>query len=164
MRKLANEIVTLLILIAVMYLIGNAEPIREVKEIPDEVSDEFAEQRKNTIKGKKILDEEEVPENIKEEPEKKSTKINYIQFRYLQKAGHAPSTSIDTGEIILDINTAGIKALCKIKGVGKSTAKSIIRQRNATGYFSSIDELRSVKGIGEKKLATIKKLVTSLEH
>ena len=41
-----------------------------------------------------------------------------------------------------------------LDGVGENKAQKIVKYRERNGYFKSIDELRNVKGIGEK---TIKK-------
>lgn len=59
----------------------------------------------------------------------------------------------------LDINLADLDDLMQIKGIGKVTAQSIISYRDDYGYFYSLDELLNVSGIGEKKLADLKKFV-----
>ena len=59
----------------------------------------------------------------------------------------------------LDINLADLDDLMQIKGIGKVTAQNIINYRDDYGYFYSLDELLNVSGIGEKKLADLKKFV-----
>lgn len=59
----------------------------------------------------------------------------------------------------LDINLADLDDLMQIKGIGKVTAQNIINYRDDYGYFYSLDELLNVSGIGEKKLADLKKSV-----
>ncbi len=59
----------------------------------------------------------------------------------------------------VDINSADLTGLTAIPGIGKVIAQRIIDYRNAHGKFNNIEELRNVKGIGEKKLARIRQLV-----
>ncbi|VAW38482.1 hypothetical protein MNBD_DELTA02-381 [hydrothermal vent metagenome] len=57
----------------------------------------------------------------------------------------------------IDINTADAEGLSLLPGIGRGIAAKIIKQRAALGGFSSIDELRGVEGIGERRLAAIKR-------
>ena len=59
----------------------------------------------------------------------------------------------------ININTATEEKLCSIPGIGESTAKKIISYRNENGNFSSIEDLKNVSGIGNKKFEKIKKFV-----
>ena len=54
-----------------------------------------------------------------------------------------------------DINTATLKDLVKIKGIGKKTGGRILEKR-AVAPFKSMSEIRGMKGIGK---ATFDKLV-----
>lgn len=56
----------------------------------------------------------------------------------------------------VNINSASKKELCKIKGVGATTAKRIIEYRSANGSFSKIDDIMKVKSIGKGKFGKIK--------
>jgi competence protein ComEA len=56
----------------------------------------------------------------------------------------------------IDINSADIKTLTSIKGLGEKKAEAILEYRKANGKFKNIDELLNVKGIGKKLLGTIK--------
>ena len=56
----------------------------------------------------------------------------------------------------VDLNTAGEKALLGLPGVGPSTAKAILAYRAAHGKFRSVDDLLQVKGIGPKKLESLR--------
>ena len=47
----------------------------------------------------------------------------------------------------ININTAGLNQLARIKGISRNTAKHIIRYRRANGPFKSVDDLRNVKYI-----------------
>lgn len=72
------------------------------------------------------------------------------------------ATSIDPasrGERV-NLNTADEAALDTLPGVGPSTASSIISWREENGRFTSIEDLLSVDGIGDKTFAALKDLVT----
>lgn len=56
----------------------------------------------------------------------------------------------------VNINTATVKELQTVKGIGEKTAKAIVQYRKKHGKFSSIADLENVKGIGEKKLKKMK--------
>ena len=56
----------------------------------------------------------------------------------------------------ININVADASALQTINGVGESLANKIINYRQKNGKFKSIDDLKNVSGIGEKKFEDIK--------
>ncbi len=56
----------------------------------------------------------------------------------------------------ININTASTTDLEKISGIGPSLAQKIISYRNSNGKFESIDDLKNVSGIGQKKFESIK--------
>lgn len=56
----------------------------------------------------------------------------------------------------LDINTATKAEFVKIKGIGAKKAERIIAYRSEHGKFNSVDELKNVKGIGNKIIEIIK--------
>lgn len=60
---------------------------------------------------------------------------------------------------LVDLNTATLDALDGLPGVGPSTAQAILDYRQEHGRFRSVDELLEVRGIGEAKLAAIRKRV-----
>ena len=60
----------------------------------------------------------------------------------------------------IDINTASSIELESIPGIGQVTATRIIDYRNQHGKFSSIQELKQVKGIGDKKAKVISQHIT----
>jgi len=60
----------------------------------------------------------------------------------------------------ININSADVSQLESLPGIGPSTAKAIVDQREANGPFKSIEALKDVKGIGDKKFDAIKNLIT----
>lgn len=63
-------------------------------------------------------------------------------------------------EMLLDINAATETELTTLPGIGKVTAERIVAFRTEQGPFRSVDDLKMVKGVGEKVLAKIRPLVT----
>ncbi len=59
----------------------------------------------------------------------------------------------------INLNTANIELLIKLPGIGKKTADKVIELRKRLRKFSSIEQLLLVKGIGDTKLAKIKKYI-----
>lgn len=56
----------------------------------------------------------------------------------------------------VNINTATQDELVSVKGIGPGKAKAIIDYRTKNGPFKSLDDLKGVKGFGEKTLAKLK--------
>jgi competence protein ComEA len=57
----------------------------------------------------------------------------------------------------VDINSADARTLADaLTGIGPERAEAIVDYRDAHGPFKSVDELISVKGIGEKTLENIR--------
>jgi competence protein ComEA len=48
----------------------------------------------------------------------------------------------------VNINTAGVKELMKLEGVGRQVAQRIVEYRDAHGPFKKPEELRKVEGVG----------------
>ena len=57
---------------------------------------------------------------------------------------------------IVNINTATAAELTTLPGIGEATAAEIVRDREANGAFTSVEDLMRVSGIGEKKFAKFK--------
>lgn len=69
-------------------------------------------------------------------------------------AGTAGEPSAAAG--LVNVNTAGVAELVSLDGVGEATAEKIIAEREANGPFETIDDLKRVSGIGDKKLAALR--------
>jgi competence protein ComEA len=62
--------------------------------------------------------------------------------------------------IPLDLNRVSMGDLCLIPGIGESLAQEVIAYRQRRRGFRSVEELRNVRGIGEKKWKAIKNFLT----
>ena len=58
--------------------------------------------------------------------------------------------------IPLDLNRVSPEDLRFIPGIGESLAQEIITYRERRKGFGSVDELKNVRGIGEKKFRILK--------
>ena len=56
----------------------------------------------------------------------------------------------------ININTAGIDELVQIPGIGPAYSKKIIEYRKKYNGFRTIEEIKQIKGIGEKKFAKMR--------
>lgn len=59
----------------------------------------------------------------------------------------------------LDINKARLEDLMELPGIGETLAQRMVEYRKSHGKFRSVDELRKVRGIGEKRMAQLRPLV-----
>lgn len=60
----------------------------------------------------------------------------------------------------IDINTASESDLDKLPGVGPAKAKAIVEDRQKNGPFKSVEDLKRVKGIGDKTFDELKGQIT----
>lgn len=67
--------------------------------------------------------------------------------------------SINSG--IVNINTASLKELITLTGIGESKANAIIEYRTKNGKFKTIDDIKKVSGIGSSLFEKIKNNITT---
>lgn len=60
----------------------------------------------------------------------------------------------------LDINKATLSELVTIPGVGEKLASDIIDYRKSHAGFETIEELKQIKGIKDKKLEQLRRYIT----
>ncbi len=60
----------------------------------------------------------------------------------------------------ININRATEEELILLPGIGPALAKRIFEFRKTNGWFPKIEDLKKVKGIGEKKLKKMKPYIT----
>jgi len=59
----------------------------------------------------------------------------------------------------VNINSATLEELAALPGIGESKAKAIVEYRGAEP-FKTVDDLKKVKGIGDKMLETLRPDIT----
>ncbi len=138
---------------------------RENQKIEDSVEVESQEKREN-LEGSKKAKKEENPEIGKEESQEESQEESKEESKAeIGVDGEKKVAGIEDGqggiqqkrkEKKININTATEQELESLKGIGPATAKNIIRYREEYGGFSSIEEIKNVKRIGEKIFEKIK--------
>ena len=70
----------------------------------------------------------------------------------------AASPGTATGKV--NINTADAATLDTLPGIGASTAAKIVADREANGPFKTIEDLKRVSGIGDKKFTQLEGCIT----
>ena len=68
-------------------------------------------------------------------------------------------THLDVYKRQIDLNRATAAELDALPGVGPSTAEKIGADREANGPFRTVEDLKRVSGIGDKKFADLADLV-----
>ncbi|MBW1804566.1 MAG: helix-hairpin-helix domain-containing protein [Deltaproteobacteria bacterium] len=59
----------------------------------------------------------------------------------------------------MDINKAGLDQLVTLPGIGPKTAEKIMQYRQENGKFKDPEDLKKVRGIGEKNFEKIRPLI-----
>ena len=110
--------------------------IRDVDPVPQSLSFEEVET------GTRIVVAKETPDGIK------------------VKSGRMEARKLLVFSIPLDLNRASLEDLSLIPGIGDALAKEIIAYRDKKVAFRSIQELKEVKGMGQKKWEKVYPYVT----
>jgi competence protein ComEA len=105
--------------------------------------------------GDKIVVPKKAPQNSSEEEETAEFQPSYPEN---QSQASASSQPVQTKKI--NINTASASELEALPGIGPVLAQRIVDYRTQKGGFKSIEELKEVSGIGDKKFEAIKDLIT----
>ena len=88
------------------------------------------------------------------------TIVKESQDQIKVKLGRMEARKLLVFSIPLDLNRASMEDLCLIPGIGESLACEIVTYRERRKGFRSVDELKNVKGIGEKKWSDLKRYFT----
>lgn len=73
-----------------------------------------------------------------------------------QAAGSAGGEAGAAGGTRVSLATATVEQLDQLDGIGPTLARRIVEYRQQHGGFRSIEELKEVDGIGDKRFATLK--------
>jgi competence protein ComEA len=74
--------------------------------------------------------------------------------------GDAPAASGAAPAGPVDLNAATVQQLDALPGVGPVMAQRILDWRTRNGRFTRVEQLRDVEGIGERRFAQLRELVT----
>jgi competence protein ComEA len=77
------------------------------------------------------------------------------------RIGRMAANKLLVFSIPLNLNHVSVEDLCLIPGIGESLAKEMIAHRERRKGFRSIEELKNVRGIGEKKYQNLKGFFTT---
>lgn len=69
------------------------------------------------------------------------------------------SSSSDISGLV-NLNTASLSQLDSLDGIGPTYAQRIIDYRESNGAFTTIDQIKNIKGIGDKTFEKIKDKIT----
>jgi len=64
-------------------------------------------------------------------------------------------------ELVVNINTAPPEELELLPGIGGSIAQKIIEYRDQNGSFKTIEDIKNISGIGDKKFEDMKKYIVT---
>jgi comEA protein len=121
-----------IIFLIVILLIGSGVTLYK-KYHPDFAPELLLKENRNT--EKKVL-----------EPAKSSNVPENISLKITDKK--------------INFNRATLQELDSLPGIGEELGKRILVYRESKGNFSSIEELKKIKGIGQKTFEKLKNLVT----
>ncbi len=76
---------------------------------------------------------------------------------HVPRRGQPPNGAPSTGKV--NINTASAAELEKLPGIGPTLAQRIVEYREKNGPFRKVEDLRKVKGIGERKFRELRERV-----
>ncbi|HEV8436667.1 MAG TPA: ComEA family DNA-binding protein [Methylomirabilota bacterium] len=146
----------LLLVLAALFLIGLG--VREWRAGFPETADRLER-----------FDREETPAPLLPAPRVESRPVSALPSTKMAGTNGAlaraeprgsPASSIPTDPRPLDLNRATVAELARLPGVGPGLAQRILDERERRGRFDSPEALRQVVGLGPKKLAAIRELVT----
>ncbi len=87
----------------------------------------------------------------------------FIGLSYFKKISPISNVKIVESEdsyIVININEAMPEQLERLPGIGPVLAQDIVSYREEVGRFRRPQEIKNIKGIGDKKFEKIKDLIT----
>lgn len=85
------------------------------------------------------------------------SKINLVEQVKERTTIRIPyKTNNNNQSSLININTAGLSELTKLPRIGEAKAKAIINYRDEKGYFSNVEDIKNVPGIGQEIFSAIK--------
>lgn len=74
-------------------------------------------------------------------------------------AGTAGAATGTAQSSCVNINSATAEQFQALPGIGPAIAAAIVQHRQQNGPFAALDDLKKVKGVGDKKFEKIKNLI-----
>lgn len=123
----------------------------------------------NLVKGSRLFEAVQAAGGFLEEADEHFLNLASVlsdgqQIRVLSReeaatAKFTSSTGQETGQLMVNINTASREQLMTLPGIGQTRAESIIAYREKSGGFSTIEDIMKVSGIKESAFEKIKEYI-----
>lgn len=151
MKKILHELIVVFFIVFAIYLISDSEFLPEKKVQTNRGrSSQPSVELEGAKKGQSELSQDRYNKLCRAREELRL-------YRFLCKKKFVERIAVRHGDEIIDLNTGNGFELRKLKGIGASFSKRILDDRVENGIFHKVEELKRVKGIGEKKLQAILK-------
>ena len=95
-----------------------------------------------------LIQAQSFDQNFKEWKAKQQMYDQKLSTQHSSHSNVQKSTAASDSSGQVHLNQANIDELQKLKGIGEKKAHAIVEYRQKNGGFKSIDEFKSVKGIG----------------
>ncbi len=79
----------------------------------------------------------------------------FLSVTQLAQAQDIKSDTVEIKQTLVNINTANVKEIESLPGIGKVKAQAIVSYRDKNGQISSFEDLIQIKGLGKKSLAKL---------
>ena len=144
-------------------IIWEDEPLSETeippeRSIPETELPEQTEKPELTLRQENSFSESDVPVDTSAVPAETTVSAAETTMTAADTTV-SPETAPVRSSNLININTASAEELTALPGIGEKTAQAIIDYRSVAP-FDSIEEIKEVKGIGDKKYEKIKDMIT----
>lgn len=139
----------------------NTATVDELAKVPGigkSTAEKIVEYRKKIGKFKTVNDLLNV-KGIGQKTIEKLQGVVTLDGKPVVPSSSSSSSSASSSDIKVNINTADIKELMKLPGVGEKTAEKIIDYRKKNGDFKKAEDIKKVKGIGDKTFQKMEKMI-----
>jgi len=161
-KKLEKSKYTILAVVSIIILLGSFVLFYQIQKQQSPSSSTG-----NQELAKQIEDLNKKIEGLNGELEKAKSESPVVETQSFSSSSSSSSSS--SGKVAgetsersgtVNINTASSSQLDSLPGIGPAYAQRIIDYRNANGGFKTIEEVKNVKGIGDKTFDKFKDQIT----